>query len=258
MRCIEIVGIPLGPAPLEIRKAWVGLRLPLSQPYAEFDGRSFGSGYIVDVADAVEILGLYNKEAALWWKTNVDWERFNFDEACARVVSGLPSITAPLGHNGETRTVREFLIAFYRQDPDVPRVLEKHVIDRLDYIGASFRLTYEEEEDLEKSAVTRPIVLLLSNMMAGRYVFGVQGASSEEYLEQILAEGHAELQALYRHAVEYGIDVKEEEIDRPLSFCDIGIRSGVIERCEGGIRLTPKGEEIGRRAFEDDQGELPF
>lgn len=257
MKCVEIVAVPKGPAPLKIREAWVGLRLPLSSPFGEVaNGRGFsGSGYLVDVVDAVEILGLFNEEAAAWWRTNTDWVRpgatFHFDAASGRLYRGLPSITVPVGQDGIS--VRDFLKAYSGN-------LESPQAGAIEGFTSDFvnPLPRREAKELEESALTRPIVLLLSNLLASEYSFRVQGASSEEYLERTLNEGHAALQDLYRLALEHGIRVEEAEIDRPLSFTDIGIRAGVIERGEnGGVRTTEKGEAMARRLL-DDQDELPF
>ena len=94
MASIRIVRIPPGEAPEEIRKAWVGLVLPLAEDELERrKRRGFGvlsgpknilgylvsfvlgkgiqyDGYAVKVMDAVMILAKSNPTAAQWWRKN--------------------------------------------------------------------------------------------------------------------------------------------------------------------------------------------
>lgn len=258
MKCIEVVVVPKGHAPLEIRKAWIGLRLPVAQPYGEAtEGRTIGAGgYVVFIADALEILGLYNRKVTEWWRANTNWTRpgatFVFDRASSVLYTGLPSITAPLGE-GNTKTVQDFI----NELVGIPRRPGIGAIRRLCWSQIANPLSEAEERVLEESALTRPIVLLLANLVASEYSFRVQGASSEESFEMALKEGHEKLQALYRLAIAHSIEVQEEEIDRPLSFVDIGIRAGMIERVEGGVRPTPRGEVAVRRILGEDDN-LPF
>lgn len=91
---IRIIGLPQGEAPEEIRRAWVGLILPLasrhpvprvvpnfgvlSRPRTTLgafwrmltgrDGRSLN--YLVRVADAIAILDEAAPQAATWWREN--------------------------------------------------------------------------------------------------------------------------------------------------------------------------------------------
>jgi hypothetical protein len=75
-REVRIVAVPPGPAPEEVRRAWVGLVLPLGP--AETGPRPIrttGTGeekvsYVVDAARALQILAAHAPEAALWWKRN--------------------------------------------------------------------------------------------------------------------------------------------------------------------------------------------
>jgi hypothetical protein len=74
---IEIVGIPDGEAPLEIREQWVGLVLPVTSGVCR-EPRGVVTGKVLDyydgyrVKDTVAIDILYNKsrEAGQWWKDN--------------------------------------------------------------------------------------------------------------------------------------------------------------------------------------------
>ena len=95
MTSIRIIDIPAGEAPEKIRKAWVGLVLPLVEGKCGKRNRwiSFGvlsvprsllgqlwgvirhkhnirDGYMVDARTAVEILENENQTAARWWHEN--------------------------------------------------------------------------------------------------------------------------------------------------------------------------------------------
>lgn len=76
-KCIEIIGVPPGPAPLEVREAWVGCRMPLatsSEPGGIFmilqkmkDGWTSSDnakGYVVRTQDALIALDSMNTTAA--------------------------------------------------------------------------------------------------------------------------------------------------------------------------------------------------
>ena len=92
MPTVRIIGVPLGEAPEAVRKAWVGLSLPLArgqstrpQKYrvsgalsgprgflpvvlALLSGRlGMWEGYAVDTVPALAILSNANPEAANWW-----------------------------------------------------------------------------------------------------------------------------------------------------------------------------------------------
>ncbi|MDP3802640.1 hypothetical protein [Brevundimonas sp.] len=89
---IRIIRPPAGEAPLWVREAWVGLELPLAhlEPvtvdtggvlsgptsrtgwwWARLLGRLHKTtGYCVNSARAIEILGRSRPEAANWWVTN--------------------------------------------------------------------------------------------------------------------------------------------------------------------------------------------
>jgi hypothetical protein len=87
---IKIVARPDGEAPEWVRDAWIGVKLPLLRPevvrtagfgvvrgprsylgqlWGCLTGQSFAvSGYIVDAAHAVEMLGWTRPDAAAWWR----------------------------------------------------------------------------------------------------------------------------------------------------------------------------------------------
>ena len=72
---VRIVAVSPGPAPEEVRKAWVGLVVPLGpgetgpRPARTAAGEE-KVGYVVDSARALPILAAHAPEAALWWKRN--------------------------------------------------------------------------------------------------------------------------------------------------------------------------------------------
>jgi hypothetical protein len=79
---IRIVRTPAGEAPETVRRAWVGLELPLTK--GETNPRVFESrgvlsnqatesvvGYMVDGSTAVRLLEGQSPDAAAWWRENV-------------------------------------------------------------------------------------------------------------------------------------------------------------------------------------------
>jgi hypothetical protein len=81
VRRVRIKALPPGEAPEDIRRAWIGLELPIANGQA--DGRSRGvfgvlsnepvsccQGYSVDGAQAVRILAAKAPDAAAWWRRN--------------------------------------------------------------------------------------------------------------------------------------------------------------------------------------------
>jgi hypothetical protein len=114
MHAIRITAVPPGEAPLEIRQAWVGLVLPVSEnrrqskqiPLAgvksgpkTFWGMLWSQltfqfarteGYEVDVLAAIEVLEKTNPGAAAWWRQNTPhmmhkWRRFGFPAECCEL-----------------------------------------------------------------------------------------------------------------------------------------------------------------------------
>src|SRR5262245_19662401 len=91
---IRIIDVPPGEAPERIRRAWIGLALPLAEGETGprsvrsfgvvsgprgFFGRVFGLlmgraepayGYVVDSLSAQEILTAHDLQAAEWWRQN--------------------------------------------------------------------------------------------------------------------------------------------------------------------------------------------
>ena len=110
---VDIVMTPLGEAPEWVRRAWVGLRLPLIPGHARRRWQCVGmltgphnwfaqvlltligrttttDGYLVDRDAAFEVLGRHSPEALAWWReTEIGKRRgggFIFDApACAPV-----------------------------------------------------------------------------------------------------------------------------------------------------------------------------
>jgi hypothetical protein len=103
---ICITNVPPGEAPEEIRRAWVGLELPLTRGEAE--ARMVGAagalsnsptaepvtGYVFDGKIVVELLEEFEPAAAAWWRENAPevmspGYEFLFPEwVCARVENG--------------------------------------------------------------------------------------------------------------------------------------------------------------------------
>ena len=81
-RRIRIVNMPSGEAPLEIRKQWIGLELPLAGAdecavQVPVCGVLTGIiapentiGYPVFVEDAISLLEMKSPAAAAWWRAN--------------------------------------------------------------------------------------------------------------------------------------------------------------------------------------------
>lgn len=77
---VRIAAVPPGEAPEYIRRAWIGLELPVANGSSErgqgvvgvLSNRSAacGDGYAVDGAEAVELLAAHAPNAAVWWCTN--------------------------------------------------------------------------------------------------------------------------------------------------------------------------------------------
>ncbi len=74
-REVRIVGVSPGPAPEEVRRAWVGLIVPLSlgetgpRPIRTAAGEE-KVGYVVDSRRALQVLAAHAPAAAAWWKKN--------------------------------------------------------------------------------------------------------------------------------------------------------------------------------------------
>ena len=115
MGSVRIIDVPPGEAPLEIRKAWVGLVLPLAGNRVQarklpiagvltgpknlfasllrvFGGqRSFSTGYAVETRAAIDILEKADPRAAAWWRENAPhllapWRHFVFAAECCELV----------------------------------------------------------------------------------------------------------------------------------------------------------------------------
>jgi hypothetical protein len=75
-REVRIVGVSPGPAPEEVRRAWVGLIVPLA--LGETGPRQVKTagngeekvGYVVDSQRALQVLAAHAPAAAAWWKRN--------------------------------------------------------------------------------------------------------------------------------------------------------------------------------------------
>ncbi len=97
---IRIVSVPSGEAPLEVRKAWVGLELPIKEAYPHMQvtdvvsgkPRTLDIGYVVDFMKAMQILAAHDVAAHLWWFQRAGDDPENrtlvFDDACCILVTG--------------------------------------------------------------------------------------------------------------------------------------------------------------------------
>jgi len=217
MQCIELGswpgGVHGGLAPPEIQKAWLGLRLPLSfhEP---------ASGYVVSSMVAVEILRLHDRDAARWWEDHTQVMQpdhfFTFEESSTQFLNGLPSIVARPGHDGVFTTVGQF---FWRLVARARR--QRFPAPDTEQLRDLLELDAPEWSRLEASALTRPIVLMLSSVIAEDCCMRIQGIAGEAELIAANEEGHAVLLAIYEIAMGCGIDVSPTEIDRPLSLIDM-------------------------------------
>lgn len=98
VRYIRIVATPPGEAPEAIRRAWIGVEIPVDDGYARgpkpligfgvltrprtlmgqlwatVRGRAIKwTGYCANGGDAVDALEQRNPEAAAWWRANAAW-----------------------------------------------------------------------------------------------------------------------------------------------------------------------------------------
>lgn len=240
MECIEITGVPLGDAPEEVRKAWVGLRLAL----AESSRSSFAprpAGYIVSSLDAVEILRLFNGVSATWWDEHTDLVQpdkfFFFDTACCRIVTGLPNITTEWRQGMNIPTVERFLEIL-----NAKAVETESWLVSTEHLQMSLGLSLGERLKLERSALTAPIVLLIAAFIAWNYWIHIERTSSEDLFETFHTRGHAALQSLHRLAAENGVQMSLEKVDRSLSLTDMAIRAGIVKLVDGNVELTSQGK----------------
>lgn len=84
---IKFVAAPGGEAPIEIRKAWIGVEV-----VCEYltDGRERGAGYVVLQTHAIERLAKRSPDAAKYWCTHGFPQgaeaAFLFDATCVEVI----------------------------------------------------------------------------------------------------------------------------------------------------------------------------
>ena len=78
---IRIIATPPGEAPEEVRRAWVGLEVPLAAGEREprtlsaagvITGENVGvrQGYVVNGKTAIKLLAVHDTHAAEWWRQN--------------------------------------------------------------------------------------------------------------------------------------------------------------------------------------------
>ncbi len=246
MQCIKILGTPSGGAPKWVREAWIGLVLPLDQHWPQSNmARDVLTktprqirGYNVDAVLAVEILSFRHPEAARWWRENTTLIQpgnhlvFSADDEI-ELVEGAPSIAPHHGKSNSGITIDKFLDRVSEIVPGASTPLCGILIE--------FRETWDE---VVRFAMTKPAAIILSSIAAAYVTKCLDYSSSEKEFTRLHKEGHDFLQAFYRVAIECGINVTLEEIDRPLCYTDIGVQDGTIEISDGKVKLTERGERI--------------
>ncbi len=255
MQCIKILGTPSGGAPKWVREAWIGLVLPidphLPQSHMTRDvltkAPMKGFGYRIDAVLAVEILSLHAPEAALWWRENTTLVHpgnhlvFMANDEI-ELVEGTPSIAPSKGKSDSGIAIDEFLHRVKMVIPDATAPAG--------YISRAF--LPETWNEILQYTMTRPATLILSSIVAIKIAEYLEYTSSEDMFTRLHKEGHDFLQAFYRVAIECGINVTLEEIDRPLCYTDIGVQDGTIEISDGKVKLTKKGERMVKDAKRRD------
>ena len=85
---IRIIAVPPGEAPEWVREAWVGIELPLAEKQPEHYDEEYVQmgvlsgdpenvdGFAVKGVDAIQLLEVYNSDAASWWRENTPWVLF--------------------------------------------------------------------------------------------------------------------------------------------------------------------------------------
>lgn len=256
MHCIEIIDVPAGQAPDWVRRAWVGLVLPLDplNPFVDggfckgvMDGAYVSDGgYAVDAVSVVEILEQKSPEAAEWWRTNTNWIRPRLQlvfcpEACQPIES-LPGILPP-SDDGQI-TLERLLDLLCPSEFDL---VETETISK-PVEGYVICACGPNWHNARVSPINRILVKAMANAIATEYAKVLLFCTDKNEYKLDQNEGHYVLQRLHRLAVEHGIEVQIEEIDHPLDMLDHALRSGIIEEVDGGLALTEKGERLAKEA----------
>ncbi|MFH1867278.1 MAG: hypothetical protein ABIJ81_04330 [Patescibacteria group bacterium] len=84
-KMIEIIAAPTGEAPEWVRRAWVGLILPINidqtiiDPIGvlgeDADKDNLQNSVLVNLTTAISILRKYNPQAAAWWEKNARYDK---------------------------------------------------------------------------------------------------------------------------------------------------------------------------------------
>ncbi|MDO8590406.1 MAG: hypothetical protein Q7R65_00315 [bacterium] len=242
MNCIKILTpSPGGEVPDHIRAAWIGLTLPILLPFEPFSrGQLRGhrlaqfdamNTFPVDMQLAVEILGLYQREAAQWWRENRKISSrayFHFHRDCCEIVEGVPSVTATK-HLATEINIKEFLQAVSDAEDSV---------FWLGTIGLQDLFYSKHQAEFEQSALTAPAVLLMAKEVARECTFGIIGASTEDYMNHISESGHRVLSTAHRIAEQSGIKMALELVDQPLSMVEEMERAGYIKVVDGLVHIN--------------------
>lgn len=99
---MKVTSTPSGEAPEWVRRAWIGLILPLATGFSApssipvrgaVSGNLLGQGsvYTVPAKVAIDILDMSQPKAANWWKNNTKWytdfQYFLFDSQSGKIIS---------------------------------------------------------------------------------------------------------------------------------------------------------------------------
>lgn len=245
MNCIKIINdLAGGNRPDWILKAWIGCILPLNLPYSLFSRGQIdlkrvgpipaGAVFSVDARLAILIQDLHNQLAAKWWleESGVTEGDFSFCAECCELVEGVPSITKTRDTSTQV-TVADFLDALsvacdYAFTPTTRSLSDLFHGDQL--------------AKVLQSALTPAIVLLIANEVTKTARFAVEGASSEDYMDQVLKDGHGTLQTIHLIADRAGVNLPIHWVNRPLSIVEEMECAGLAQVVDGNVHLVPRGQ----------------
>lgn len=236
MLCIKVLSPPSGGrAPIEIREKWVGLILPIRHEERDF--------FRIPLLMAVEILTLHQPETGAWWRERVRTSKtacFTFNKSCCEEVDGMPSFIDPR-FGSSIYSLEKFVQELKsRQDGFYPALMASCLFPPF----ARNESENPEWPVMKKSALTRPLVIFLADVLAGSYFPRLEGAASETEFNELRKEGHAVLSAIHSIANANGVAINIDLIDQPICYVEFGLDAGVIKEVDGGIELTEEGKQI--------------
>lgn len=240
MRCIRIFRTPRGEAPESIRAKWIGRILPAGE---ETDTVGSGvlsglprrvRGFRTSALLSIEILNLYEPEAARWWREETQViERGGeliFDEACCVLEDSFPSL-ASAAYEGRP-SVAEFL----NELGESAQFWASHADPGLDE---------SDWEKLRSAPLSRASGLIVLWLMVSGVQSGLAMTVSADMFQQHKKEAGKALGQFYRTARAMDLEIAPEEILRFLTPIDQLIRAGLLERdLDGNLGLTQKGKGV--------------